>query len=186
MRRDIVEAITPAKLEDCLMATRSQRSKLALKDFGNPAAFIANLGPEAMAANKGKAVMGYLVGRAVDFVERTMPKTEEHFEGLKGDFVVMPIDPNMEEMESGVLFIPDAFHNLIASRLRDALKVDPGAALEFTFEISAIVAKNPAGYSWNFQPAVEFTGKHPLEQQLKVAKQLLDSRQKAIAGPARK
>lgn len=168
------------------MAIRSQRSKLALKDFGNPAAFIARVGPEEMAANKGKAVMGYLVGRAVDFVERTQPNTNEKFEGLAGDFCLMPVDPNSEELESGVLFIPDSFHNLIASRLRELRKNDAAGAIEFTFEVSAITAKNPAGYSWNFQPAVEFAGKHPLESQLAQVKKLMDARPKQIAAPAGK
>jgi hypothetical protein len=157
------------------MTIRSQRSKITLKDMGNPS-MIKGMSAEQLAPTKGRLVLGYLLGKASSFVERTQPNTAEKFEGLSGAFALMPADPEAEELESGVLFIPDAFHNLIAVKLRELQKTDPAAECEFVFEVAAIKAGNPQGYSWDFKPAKEFAGAHPLENLFADVKKIADMR----------
>jgi hypothetical protein len=149
---------------------RLQKGKITLGDIGAPA-LVKTVAP----ADKpgGKYYVGRLYGRAVDFVERTNPKANpesgqpEVFEGLRGTFVVVPSTPGMEEIESGVLFIPDAFHNLIADKLREAKKTDTSANLDFALNVYSMEAKNPAGYSWVMEPALPFVGQHPLDALMK-------------------
>jgi len=163
------------------MATRSQRSKLVLKDLGEPAMVKAQ--PE----NVMQYALGTLVGIATGFIERTDPKEGTIFEGLSGTFRSIPSDETKDELESGVLFIPDAFHNLVAATLRDLLKTDPNAQVKFAFEISSIRAKNPAGYSWNFKPMIESESENPLDAFIgSVGKlQIKDGRKVlALAAPA--
>jgi hypothetical protein len=162
---------------------RSQRTKLTLKDLGE-GAMVKAMTAEQLKASGNKCIIGYLVGRARGFVDRTDEKTAEKFEGLLGAFRMVPSDTSREQLESGVLFIPDAFHNLVGDRLREVRKTDENATVEFAFEVSSIPAKNPAGYSWNFQPAMEFTGKNPLDELAAKALQIVAARQKQLAGPA--
>jgi len=143
------------------MTTRSVRGKLVLKDLGNPDAIKTQ--PE----NIRRLVLGRLVGIAEGFVERTDPKTSEKFEGLAGIFRSIPADSSEDELESGVLFIPDAFHTLIASQLRDAQKNDPSARINFAFEVAAIRASNPQGRSWDFKPLWE-QQENPIDKLLKL------------------
>jgi hypothetical protein len=144
---------------------RMQKGKITLGDIGAPA-LVKTLAPEQKPG--GRYFVGRLYGNAVDFVERTNPKGNpetgqpDFFEGLRGNFIVVPSAPGMEELESGVLFIPDAFHNIIAAKLREAKKQDASASLDFAMNVYSIEAKNPAGYSWMMEPALPFVGKHPL------------------------
>lgn len=142
---------------------RSQRTKLSLGDLGEPALIKGqDEGVKSM-------VLGTLIGRATGFTERKSPKDGQIFEGLSGNFRSVPADPKREELESGVLFIPDAFHNIIADQLRPRKKTDtnpdgdPNACIEFIFEITVIRAKNPAGYSWDFRPLMGEV-KNPLDE----------------------
>jgi hypothetical protein len=149
------------------MALRSQRTKLVLKDLGEPA-MVKNMTPEQVAASISESgvhryVMGRLVGIARGFVERRSEKDGEIFEGLSGMFRVVPADPAREELESGVLFIPDAFHNMVADALRPLKAQDVNASVTFAFEISSIRAENPAGYSWDFKPLIENAAGNPLD-----------------------
>jgi hypothetical protein len=170
---------------------RSQRTKLTLKDLGTPA-LVAAMSPEDLGKSGGKYIMGYLTGKASGFVVRAKEKPEPgekpEYEGLAGIFVMVPSDPNKEELESGVLFIPDAFHNLIASQLREvqASSPDKGGVVEFVFEVASIAAKNPAGYSWEFKPAIPFKGKHLLDDTLAVVRKLQADKMKQLPAPAKK
>lgn len=69
--------------------------------------------------------------------------------------------------------------------LREVQKADPGASVEFAFEVNVIDAKNPAGYSWELIPAVPFEGKHPLADLMAKAAQITAQKQKQI-GSAKK
>lgn len=137
---------------------RSQRTKLTLADIGEPAAV------KTLPAGQDKFMLGTLVGIASGFTERTSPDKSQKFEGLAGMFRIIPSDTNRDELESGILFVPDAFHNLIAEKLRAAQGSDPKAEIRFAFEISSIRANNPAGYSWDFMPVIENEGENPLDQ----------------------
>lgn len=164
---------------------RSQRTKLTLKDLGQPSN-VKSMSPEELAKNKGKYITGWLVGKVRDFIERTSVKDGEVFEGLAGTFMMVPSDENREVLESGVLFIPDAFHNLIAAKLREIRKTDETAECEFAFEVSSIAANNPAGYSWNFLPIIPFEGAHPLQATFGKVKLSGPGAQKALPGAAKK
>lgn len=138
---------------------RSQRTKLTLGDFGN--ASVVKLDPNGQAdpaikmvldKNKGRYPMGIILGNASGFVKRTSQKDDTTFEGLAGEFRFIPADKARDELESGVLFIPDAFHNLIAAKLRKALEADPNAKCKMALAVSSIPAKNAAGYSWDMMP----------------------------------
>lgn len=161
------------------MAERSWKSKLTLGDLGIPAN-VKVMSAEDLAKSGGKYVMGYLIGKAGGVVERSNPKDGTVMEGLKGSFVMMPSDPQRDELESGVLFIPDAFHNLVADKLRETLKTDENGTVEFAFEVCSVPAKNPAGYSWQFQPALPFAGTHVLADTLA---KITAIKQKALEAP---
>jgi hypothetical protein len=136
----------------------SQRTKLVLKDLGEPAII------KTLPDNIRLVMLGTLGGIATGFVERKSPDGLEKYEGLAGQFRSVPSDPERDELESGVLFIPDAFHSMIAKPLRDLLSRDPNAQLRFMFEINVIRANNPAGYSWEFKPKIDAEGKNPLDE----------------------
>lgn len=149
----------------------AQVGKITLTNFGKP---------DASKLKNGAVIAGYLVGKARSFIERTQPKEGTKFEGLTGAFRLIPSDPDGEVLESGVLFIPDAFHNLIADQLRTQQRDDPKAEIEFAFEVAAMPANNPAGYSWKFNPAFKFAGVNPLDE---VQKKLVAARPKALPKP---
>lgn len=144
------------------MAEREMRTKLALKDLGKPD-MVKVMTEEQLKATGGKYNMGLLLGKADGVVSRTDDKSGQTYEGLSGTFIMQPSDPNLPELESGILWIPDAFHNLVSAKLREAQKDDPNAECEFAFDVASIKANNPAGYSWSFTPAIPFAGKHPLD-----------------------
>jgi hypothetical protein len=136
----------------------AQRTKLALKDLGDPAMI------KTQDEKVKKFMLGTIVGIATGFTSRANPKdATEVFEGLAGSFRSIPADGKREELESGILFIPDAFHNMIATPLRKMLAADANAQLRFAFEISSVRASNPAGYSWDFVPKIEAAGGNPLD-----------------------
>lgn len=128
----------------------AQRTKLVLKDLGNPQ-MIATM-PE----NITEYFMGTLYGIAAGIVTRTDDKTGTIYEGLKGEFRSVPSaaerEKGREPLESGVMYIPDAFHSMVAGALKHAQQNDPNAEVTFAFDVKAIRAKNPAGYSWEFKP----------------------------------
>jgi hypothetical protein len=139
------------------MALRSQRSKLVLKDLGNPDEI------KSMSDTVRRLVLGTLIGIADGFIERTNPKDGEIMEGLTGQFRSIPAKEDAEELESGILFIPDAFHNLIAGTLRTEKAKDANAKVNFAFEIAAVRAVNPQGRSWDFKPLIESETENPLD-----------------------
>lgn len=144
---------------------REQTSKLTLANMGMPA--LVNDATKRDA--QGRYYVGRIVGRVDSLCERTSPKDQTKFEGLEGNFIFIPSEPGREELESGVMFIPDAFHNLIAEQFREAIAKDAGASIEFVLNVYSIQAKNPAGYSWVMKPVVPFVGKHPLDNMLALA-----------------
>lgn len=132
---------------------RSQRTKITLRDLGEPKNIVT------MPVDVKEYALGRLIGIAKGFIARTNPKDGTAMEGLSGEFRSVPseneIAKGREELESGVLFIPDAFHTMIAAALRAAQKDDPMAEIRFAFDVKAIRANNPQGYSWDFKPLIE-------------------------------
>lgn len=137
----------------------SQRTKIVTKDLGDPS--LVKTLPEA----EKRYFLGTLVGIVSGFVERANPKDPaEKFEGLSGQFRSIPSDDKRDELESGVCFLPDAFHNMIAAPFRKMAEADKNAQLRFAFEIYSIRANNAAGYSWEFKPKIEAAGGNPLDE----------------------
>lgn len=167
---------------------RAQRTKLTLADIGQPA-IVKGATPDMIAAKNAefgitgvnnKLILGKFIGIASGFVERTSPDKTEKFPGLKGQFRVIPADPKLEELESGVCFFPDAYHNMIADPLKAAIDGDPArnipgdphANSRFAFQVAAIPAKNPAGYSWEFTPLMQPDRISPLDDLMSGIQQL--------------
>jgi len=168
------------------MPIRAQRSKITLTGIGNPS-LVKNMTPEELAAGGGKYFVGSIYGAASDLIERASPDGADKFEGLRGSFVAVPSDrERFEEQESGVMFIPDAFHTLIADKLKEVKKTSDSATVEFAFDCYAIPAKNPAGYSWELVPALPFEGKHPLGSLFEKVSAARDARAKELANGAAK
>lgn len=141
------------------MTNFAQRTKITLKDIGEPAKV------KTLPAGQERYVLGVLLGIATDFVERQSPDKSETFEGLAGQFRVVPAEgSDTEPLESGVLFIPAAFHNMVAESLKAAKATDPAATLNFAFEVASIRANNPAGYSWEMLPLIENAAENPLDK----------------------
>lgn len=174
--KEDVGALAPANVQ------YSQRTKLTLKDLGSPQR-IATLD-----VNVNEYFMGTLFGIASGLVSRTDDKTGETYEGLKGEFRSMPspdeLKTGREPLESGVLYIPDAFHSMIASALKSVQAADPNAEVTFAFDVKAIRAKNPAGYSWDFKPKLPAKGANRLDGLYKEVQQLsAPAKQAALAAP---
>lgn len=131
---------------------RSVRTKLTLKDLGEPGSI------KALPDDIKTYSLGRLIGICRDTLSRTDDKTGEKYEGLKGEFRSIPSDPEKAkgrvELESSILYIPDAFHSMITQQLTAAQKIDPSAEVIFVFDVTAIRASNPAGYSWDFKPVL--------------------------------
>lgn len=172
---------------------RAMRTKLTLADFPTPPAMIKTMTAQDLAKAGGRLVMGRYVGIATGFVVRTKPDKSETFEGLKGQFRLIPADPEKDEVESGVCFFPDAYHNMIAGGLRTALKAftdengkeaygDPNGSVQFGFEVSAIPAKNPQGYSWQFLPLLPPKVASPLDH---LVGEIASIKTPQLAGPKR-
>lgn len=138
----------------------SQRTKLALKDLGDPA-MVKTL-PEKD-RDRGY-FLGTVAGIASGFATRKNDKDGTTMEGLAGTFRMIPSVEDRDTLESGILWIPDAFHNMIAAELRNAQKTDENATVSFAFEVTSITAKNPAGYSWDFRPLAKPGAANPLDE----------------------
>jgi hypothetical protein len=142
---------------------RGQRTKLSLADIGAPQILMSQ--PE----NIRFYVMGAILGRATRFCESTSPDKSQTFEGLVGEFRMIPSDPSREELESTKLYLPEAFHNLIGDQLRKVMVSDknpggdPNALIEFAMEAVVIRAKNPVGYSWEMRPMIQSDVVNPLD-----------------------
>lgn len=153
---------------------RAQRGKITLTDIKGMAG--------AVSLANGPVVIGYLSGKAMSFIKRKNLKTDEDMEGISGNFVGMSAFPEAEDIESGILFLPDAFHNIIASELRASQAKEPDSVLSFALEITMIPAKNPAGYSWQLKPASPPKGTHILHEEIALVENLR-KKQLALAAP---
>ncbi|MDE2020106.1 MAG: hypothetical protein KGJ13_07210 [Patescibacteria group bacterium] len=162
----------------------SQRTKIVTKDLGDPSII------KTLPDDVKRHMLGTIVGIVTGFVERGNPKDPtEKFEGLSGQFRSIPADDKRDELESGVCFLPDAFHNMVAGPFRKMQDTDKNAQLRFAFEIYSIRAQNPAGYSWEFKPKIEAAGGNPLDEliaDLGEVKVVQGRKTLALAPPAKK
>lgn len=132
------------------------------KDLGNPKKIAA------LPEGENKLMMGTVFGVIDRMVQRTMP-TGQIFEGFGGQFEAVPADKDLPTINSGVLYLPGGFFELLAVPFKEA----SGAAekngtaaptMRFAFEVSAVKANNPAGYSWEYTPLTEPNTIDPLSE----------------------
>jgi hypothetical protein len=167
---DLNEALKPQN--------RDQRGKFTFTDLG-VAANVKTMSPELLAKAGGKFIVGYIIGHSNGTVERSSPDGTQKFEGLSGNFIGIPAD-GREQIESGVLFIPDSFHNIIADSLAKRQETTPNATIDFAIEVAAVPAKNPAGYSWVLKSMAPPAETHPLDTGMKVFAEYM---KKALPAP---
>lgn len=137
----------------------AQRTKITLSSLGDPAII------KTMDDNVRKHKMGVIMGEATDLIERTNPKDNAVMEGLKGMFRAIPDDEKNEPMESGLLWIPDAFHEQIAQQIRNAkANGEINFKVKFAIEVTVIRANNPQKYSWELLPMIDTEVKSPLDE----------------------
>ncbi len=125
------------------------------KDLGEPSAV------KLLQGDNAELMMGTVFGIVSGIIQRKMP-TGEVYEGLKGTFQAVPADPKRDTITSGVCYLPSGFYELIADPFKALQAEDETATLKFGFEVSAVKANNPAGYSWKYQPLVEPSKDDPL------------------------
>lgn len=160
------------------MAEIAQRTKLVLKDLGEPAMV------KTLTDGQNRYVLGTLYVMASSVISRKNPKAggdnePDTYEGLAGTFRMVPSDAKRDTLESGILFVPDAFHNMIADTVKAATKDDPNAIVRTAFEIASIKAANPAGYSWEFKPLMQ-QAVNPMDN---FVGEIAEHRQKMLAAP---
>lgn len=148
------------------------KSKLVFKDIGNPA--------RVKDHNEETLMLGTIMGQAdgIKIAKGADGMTE--FKGLKGTFEGIPTDPERDTVRSGVAFLGDAFQSDIIALLESE---DRPELVAFAFEVYAVKAKNPAGYSWALKPLLTAKATDPLAE-LKAA--IAAESKPAIAAPEKK
>lgn len=139
------------------------KNKLVIKDLGDPK------GVHKKDGDNAQIVLGTLFGICTGVGSKTDqrdPTKVFHF--LKGDFEGVPSEKDADRTRSGVLYLPDGMHNLIASQFAGDNAPDK---LQFALEVIVKKAKNPAGYEFGFNPKIKASEADPLEalrDQLKI------------------
>jgi hypothetical protein len=142
----------------------TMKAKLVPKDLGNPKR-VTTL-PEG----QNKVVLGTIIGIASDIFTRTDPQ-QNTYEGLKGSFEGVSSDDTQDIIQSGVLYLPTGMHEMIADVIKQV--DDKGertvASVQFAFEVAAVKASNPQGYSWAIKKLVDETEADPLKELRSIA-----------------
>lgn len=139
-------------------------TKIALKNVGNPKQITVL--PETVR----ELHLGAIVGVATNVKRGKMPDGVTETIGLAGSFEAIPADASKDTVRSGVCYLPDAFMLPIIDALSDEIGSDGKvtkegvASVQFAFEVYAIRAENPQGYSWQLRAAVPPTENDPLAE----------------------
>lgn len=122
------------------------------------------------------------------------PTTNKTFIALTGAFNAINLQNNNQFM-SGILYLPDAFQNMVVAilndqerhraRHRDQMGAFRFSGVDFSFQIDAVPAKNPAGYSWVLKNLLPPSKSDPLAL-LRNRTLLMLGQQKLISGPPQK
>ncbi len=134
------------------------KAKVTIQDSCNAKLEIAKM----IEAKDDERTVGTIVGIVYDTVERKSPDGSQVFTGLSGQFEVTPTDAEKESIESGILFLPDAFLAVVRSALDRAIYVpnEDGSpnyekkrkgSIQFAGEIVLKTSKNAAGYEWGLK-----------------------------------
>lgn len=129
------------------------KNKVVLKDVGNPKA--VTMLPDGQT----KLLLGTIIGIASGTVERKAADGLTTFTGLKGSFEAVPANADNDTVQGGVCFLPESFQGPIEDML-----ADDADSVKFAFEVYAVKADNPQGYSWAMQPLTEAAQNDPLAE----------------------
>lgn len=131
-----------------------------------------------MPENVLKLYLGRIFGIADRIAKRTAPDLKT-YEGLGGSFEAVPAKIEGQEerdtIQSGVLYLPEGIYETVANILKETDKegVLVNKSLQFGFDVFAVRASNPQGYSYQFMPLGKPTANDPLSavraEMLKVA-----------------
>ena len=80
--------------------------------------------------------------------------------GLTGQFEGTNVATG-ENAQSGVLYLPGGIQELLQGPLEQAIADDKNARIQFAFDIYAVKASNPAGYSFEAENLVDVEREDP-------------------------
>lgn len=80
--------------------------------------------------------------------------------GLTGQFEGTNIETG-ETAQSGVLYLPGGIQELLQGPLETAIADDKNARIQFAYDIFAVSASNPAGYSFEAENLIEVEREDP-------------------------
>lgn len=148
------------------------KSSVKIQDVVNAKKTVAN-----WAEDVKKDVVGYIHGFTNSIVRRTAPDGSKTYEGMAGQFEVVPVDPNEPAIQSGVCYLGDSFQPMITNLLKAQAGPDGRGqvtGVSFAFEIILQRAANPQGYTWVLEPLTEPEGLDPLADTRKLMVQRLN------------
>jgi len=159
------------------------KPKLGPKDLGNPKSVTV---PDKMDDPAARKVLGRIVGIATG-IKTGVGNNGQPYVGLKGSFEAQPADASLPRVRAGVCFLPPGIAEMVATKLAGENAPD---SVQMAFDITAVKAANPIGYSYEVMPLIEVSETDPLEQllalpQLGGAAQITDQSAQS-AKPAKK
>ena len=123
-----------------------------------------------------KVVVGAIYGKAVDLVTRANPSGGDPYVGFAGQFEITPAITDKdkggsdETVRSSVMFVPDAFRDVLRTALDKVLYPDPnkpdrkarGVSVTFAAKVLLVKAENKDGYAWGLEIVEAPTADDPL------------------------
>lgn len=123
-------------------------SKLTVKDLGNP---------RVVDDEHPRIILGTIIGIATGTKVKVDSKGEA-FEAIVGQFEGTSAD-GKKVVSAAMLYLPGGFHETITQQFAGE---NPPKRIDFAFEVAAVVAKNPIGYSYAFRPLIEAAPSEPM------------------------
>lgn len=124
------------------------RTSLTLADAGSFEAI------KTQAADIKSLLVATLYGICTGVSERKSPDKVTVFHGQMGNFRIKPAGDG-EALEAGYLYFPPEFNAIMAPWIAKMKEAGDGSELRFVFELSAVRAKNEAGYSFAFTSKID-------------------------------
>jgi len=135
------------------------KPKLGPKDLGNPKSVTVPDNADDPAARK---LLGRIVGIATG-IKTGVGNNGQPYVGLKGSFEAQPADPKLPRIRAGVCFLPPGIAEMVATKLAGD---NAPESVQMAFDITAVKAANPIGYSYEVMPLIDVDESDPLEQLL--------------------
>lgn len=133
--------------------TIMEKPKLTVKDLGNP---------KLVTSDNPRVILGKIIG-SVTKVKNKVDAKGEVFQALVGTFEGVS-EASKNVIRSGVLYLPGGFHDAIVET------IEAGAdRVDFAYEIAAVHASNPIGYSYAMRPLFKPSADDPLSRMREAA-----------------